>query len=131
MNIERFRQRIVDFQTAVFRLGEACDQEENSFIRDSVIQRFEFSYELCWKMLKMKLEAEGIDARSPRETVVEALSMGLISDGNAWTELHRMRNLTSHTYDEALAREVYDFVRDTGLSLLKSLSETTAAWLQD
>ena len=49
MPTERFIQRQTDFVKAVTRLEEACAQEENSFIRDSVIQRFEFSWEMAWK----------------------------------------------------------------------------------
>ena len=51
MNTERFSQRRTDFQKAVTRLEEACAQPESSFLRDSVIQRFEFSWELAWSGL--------------------------------------------------------------------------------
>lgn len=131
MGIERLQQRITDFQSAVFRLEEACRQEETSFIRDSVIQRFEFCYDLSWKMLKLRLEAEGIEAHTPRATLQEALTAKFINDGSAWTELQKMRKQTSYTYDEALAKRVYKFVRDTGLELLKTLSEQSMAWPSD
>ena len=52
---ERFQQRKADFQKAVSLLEEACAQPENSFLRDSIIQRFEFCWELAWKMLKLRL----------------------------------------------------------------------------
>lgn len=129
MDRQRLKQRISDFQQAVFRLEQACQQEENEFIRDSVIQRFEFCYELAWKMLKLKLEDEGIEARTPKETSQAAVAAGLIADGNLWTELQRMRNQTSHTYDEKLAREVYAFVCKTGLDLFKALLKESGSWL--
>lgn len=130
MNGERFQQRIEGFQKAVERLEEACMQKKNEFIRDSVIQRFEFCYELAWKMLKLKLLQEDIDTRSPKATLQAALEVGLIEDGNGWTELHRMRNLTTHTYDESLAEEVYAFVCQSGLSLLKQLVDRAETWKQ-
>lgn len=129
MNQARLRQRIDDFRQAVFRLKEACEQPENAFIRDSVIQRFEFSYELGWKMLKLKLQEQGIEAQGPKSVLEQALAIGLIEDGNLWSELHHMRNLTSHTYDEALARKVYEFIRQEGLDLLQALSEETQQWM--
>ncbi len=125
---ERLRQRVEAFRRAVRRLEDACRQEKNEFIRDSVIQRFEFCYELAWKMLKLKLEEEDIDVRSPKQVLQVALELGLIEDGNAWTELHRMRNLTSHTYDEALAEEVYAFVCQTGLPLFQRLADKARSW---
>ena len=131
MGNERLKQRIADFQKAVYRLKEACEQEENEFIRDSVIQRFEFSFELGWKMLKLKLEAEEIEARSPKETLFKSLELGLIDNGNDWTEMHRIRNLTSHTYDETLARNVYQFVASKGLELLETLSKASGQWLEE
>lgn len=128
MNQERLRQRSEDYQKAVRRLQDAFRQEKNEFIRDSVIQRFEFCYELVWKTLKLKLEQEDIDACSPKETLRAALELGLIEDGNAWTKLHRKRYVTSQTYDEALAEEVYTFVCQTGLPLLQQLAHQTETW---
>ena len=81
MDQQRLRRRIRDFQQAVFRLEQACLQEENEFIRDSVIQRFEFCYELAWKMLKLKLEDEGFEVNTPKGTIRAAVSSVLIPDG--------------------------------------------------
>lgn len=128
LNKSRFEERIEDFQRATIRLHEACEQTENSFIRDSVIQRFEFCWELAWKVLRFKLLEVGIEASNPRSVFQEALVAGLIRDGNRWTEAQRMRNLTSHTYDEALAKQVYKFIVDEGLPLFVELAETTKGW---
>jgi nucleotidyltransferase substrate binding protein (TIGR01987 family) len=125
---ERLKQRIEQFQRAVDRLRDACRQPENEFIRDSVIQRFEFSYELAWKMLKLKLEQEGIEAATPRAVIREAVAAHLLDDGNRWSEMLQKRNLTSHTYDDRLAREVYAFVCNTALPLFQALREESTAW---
>ncbi len=128
MNIERYYERKQEFTTAVRRLEEACAQPFSSFIRDSVIQRFEFCWELAWKVLRLKLEVEGILVNTPRETWQQALQMGLIQDGNAWSEAQKKRNLTSHTYDEKLADEVYGYVLQQGLPLFQQLATQVAAW---
>ena len=125
---ERFQQRRADFQKAVTRLEEACAQPESSFLRDSVIQRFEFSWELAWKMLKLRLAFLGVEALSPRDVFRQSLQAGLIQDGNVWTEAQLHRNLTSHTYDEALAITVYGFVRGQGAGLLRGLADAAGSW---
>ena len=128
MDTERLKQRAADFLKATTRLEEACAQPFSSFIRDSVIQRFEFCWELAWKALKLRLEQLGVEALNPRDAFREALSAGLIHDGNAWTEVQRKRNLTSHTYDETLADEVYAFILQEGLRRFQELAEEVGRW---
>jgi nucleotidyltransferase substrate binding protein (TIGR01987 family) len=129
MTQERFDQRRADFVKAVSRLEEACAQAESSFIRDSVIQRFEFSWELAWKMLKLRLAYLGIEALNPREVIRQSLQAGLIEDGNAWSEAQRQRNLTSHTYDESLSIAVFAFVKTQGVVLLRGLAAKAESWV--
>ncbi|MDD5295515.1 MAG: HI0074 family nucleotidyltransferase substrate-binding subunit [Rhodocyclaceae bacterium] len=131
MDSARLEQRKADLIQAVERLGEACAQPFSSFIRDSVIQRFEFSWELAWKALRLRLQQVGVEALNPRDVFREALAMGLIRDGNGWSEAQKMRNLTSHTYDEKLADEVYAYVTGVGLVLFRQLAESAAAWRDD
>ncbi len=125
---ERFQQRLADFQKAVSRLEEACTQPESSFLRDPVIQRFEFSWEIAWKLLKLQPAAVGIEALSPREVIRQSLQAGLIQDGNVWTDAKLHRNMTSHTYDEALSKTVYVFVKGQGLHPLRRLASAAAGW---
>jgi nucleotidyltransferase substrate binding protein (TIGR01987 family) len=77
-----------------------------------VIERFEFTYELSWKLLKVYLSYSGIaDVRTPREAFKEAFSVGLLNEGDVWIDMLEDRNLTSHTYDEAEARAIYRKVK--------------------
>ncbi len=128
MDKERLNERISDFLKALEQLEKASSLPKDEFIRDSVIQRFEFTHELAWKMLKLKLEAEGLTARTPRETVQESLQAGFIEDGNLWSDMQKMRNLTSHTYREILADEVYKFVANEGLQLFRKLAGKCQTW---
>ncbi len=128
MDMERLKERITDYLKALAQLEKAVAVPKDEFIRDSVIQRFEFTHELSWKMMKLKLEAEGLPVRTPRETVQEALQAGLIEDGNLWTDMQKIRNLTSHTYHEQLADDVYAFIVDQGLSLFQQLAERCRTW---
>ena len=126
---ERLGERVADYLSAFSQLEKALAQPYNEFIRDSVIQRFEFTYELSWKMLKLKLQGEGIEAKTPKQVFQEALQAGFIQDGNAWSSMQLQRNLTTHTYDEKLAVSVYDFIAAQGQFLFKSLAIMTTAWV--
>ena len=95
------------FVTAVGRLKEALHAEEGPLTKDAAIQRFEFSFELAWKALQKELRKRGIDRASPREVLRAAWSEGLLTDEGAWIAMLEDRNLTSHTYDEALAKAVF------------------------
>lgn len=112
------------FEKALFQLEKALAEPESEFVRDAVIQRFEFTYELAWKALKAYLATMDMTVLSPKETLKVAYQQGLLDDVDAWGELHQKRNLTSHTYDEALAESVYDYLKITGVSLFKKLQLT-------
>jgi len=128
MDIERLYERIADFVKGVHQLERAVAQPFDEFTRDATIQRFEFCYELAWKMLKLRLEQEGVSALTPRQALREALQAALIDDGNVWSEIQRYRNLTSHTYDERLANQVYVFVVDKALVRFQTLAREAEAW---
>lgn len=128
MDTQRLNERISEFKRACSQLAKACAQPKDEFIRDSVIQRFEFCHELSWKMLKLKLAYESITANTPREVFQEALQANLIKDGNAWTDMQKMRNLTSHTYDESLAETVYQYIVEYGLKTLDGLAAQCTQW---
>lgn len=128
MDVERLSERINDYQKAVLQLEKAVLHPKDEFIRDSVIQRFEFTHELSWKMLRLRLELEGILVKTPRETMQEALQAGFIADGNLWSDMQKMRNLTSHTYREQLAEDVYAFIVTLALPLFQQLAEKSRIW---
>lgn len=81
-------------------------------IRDGLIQRFEFTYDLSHRSLRRAIEAasanpEEIDQMTFPSLIRTAFEQGLIAgDWNDWQEFRKMRNITSHTYDEAKALEV-------------------------
>ncbi|WP_162604590.1 HI0074 family nucleotidyltransferase substrate-binding subunit [Geomonas edaphica] len=128
MDSERLEERVSDYLKALSQLEKAGSQPKDEFLRDSVIQRFEFTHELAWKMLKLRLEKEDVFARTPRETLQASLEAGFIEDGNAWSDLQKMRNMTSHTYNEELAEEVYSFVVAQGITLFRQLAQKAVTW---
>jgi nucleotidyltransferase substrate binding protein (TIGR01987 family) len=75
--------------------------------RDAAIQRFEFTFELAWKALKDFYFDKGVDLNSPKDVFRHAFASGDIQDEKIWLQMLKDRNLTSHTYNESLACEVF------------------------
>jgi nucleotidyltransferase substrate binding protein (TIGR01987 family) len=80
---------------------------EDRAIIDAAIQRFEFSFELGWKAIQACLKYEGREGKTPREVLQEAFRIGGIANEQAWLAMLSDRNLTSHTYNEALADAIF------------------------
>ena len=74
---------------------------------DATIQRFEFTIELFWNLLKAILEDKGVEAQYPKDVLRESFRGNLIDDEKIWIKMLKDRNSTSHTYDEELADEIY------------------------
>ncbi len=81
-------------------------------IQAGVILRFGMTYELSWKFMKRWIQeqvgATQVDGVTRRGLFRQAAENHLIEDVNAWMDHHAARNLTSHTYDEATAQEVFE-----------------------
>lgn len=90
------------------RLVDALAQPKNEYLRDAVIQRFEFTFELAWKTLKRYFRTnDNLDLEHLKDIFREAGSQGLIDSVEDWFSYLEARNQTSHTYDEEAAEETY------------------------
>lgn len=109
MNQKRSGELQGDFLAAFQRLTEAVEEKTitGSLLYDATIKRFEFTFELGWKLLKTKLAFMGIEVNSPREAIKEAYKAKLIHEGDAWIKMLEDRNRTSHAYDEAKSKAIY------------------------
>jgi nucleotidyltransferase substrate binding protein (TIGR01987 family) len=84
------------FANALRRLEEAVAAPPSPLRPDAVLQRFEFTFELCWKALRIHLsEHEGIEVSSPKGTLKEGFRMGLIepTEEQPFTQMLEDRNL--------------------------------------
>jgi nucleotidyltransferase substrate binding protein (TIGR01987 family) len=108
--VEELKERLHSCQRALATLDEAVNMPFSVIVRDASIQRFEYSFESLWKLLKTYLaQHEGIICNSPKRCFREALQVGLLSVEETETCLVMAddRNLTSHTYIEAVAEAIY------------------------
>lgn len=123
--MDRFNQKREDFYNALDRLDEALKEEPIDIIIDGVLHRFEFTFELAWKVIKSYLEYLGVAEKtgSPRETIQNGFKQGLIADGEGWIEMMISRNSLSHLYDEEESRLIYDKINKKYIKLLIELKE--------
>lgn len=123
MNKERLYERLNDYKRASARLDESTKIKiDSDIVYDGVIQRFEFTFELSWKLIKMFLEYTGItEVKSPRAAIREAFTYGLIEDGEQWIDMMVDRSKTSHLYDEEEAKLMYEKIKSQYNQLLSNL----------
>jgi len=118
----RYKQRFENFETSFLLLQQALDITEPSIVEKAgVIQFFEITFELSWKLMKDYLSYIGYEVKSPREAIKTSFSIELIVDGTAWLDALSDRNLTVHTYDEAQADEIHMRIENLYFKLLEEL----------
>ncbi len=99
--------RSEEFVCALARLEESLAEPTTDFMRDSVIQRFEFTTDLAWKTLQETLEHDfGIRPNSPKTAIRLAYENNLITEAEVWLAMIDDRNLASHSYNQELANEI-------------------------
>lgn len=106
----RWEQKLESYTKALTRLAQIVNESKkrnlNDFELDSVIQRFEFTHEVAWKLMKSYAEFQGEDLiAGSRDACRWAFENHLIEDGQVWMNMIRSRNETSHDYDDAIATE--------------------------
>jgi nucleotidyltransferase substrate binding protein (TIGR01987 family) len=108
--VEQLRERLGTAKRALDSMAEALAMPFTVIVRDASIQRFEYTFESVWKVLKEYLDAlEGVVCNSPKQCFREALKAGLLTveETELCLAMTDDRNLTSHTYIEAVAASIY------------------------
>ena len=113
----RWKQRFQNFENAFISFKEAVEEQGNTtneLIKAGIIQRFEFTHELSWKVMKDFLIFEGIqNIIGSRSAVREALNKDLIKNGEIWMDMIETRNITVDAYDEEiLNKEFFKIVNE-------------------
>lgn len=114
----RWKQRFEHFVNAFKQLRNAkkitSEREFTELELQGVIQAFEVSQELSWKVMKDFLEEQGkTDLFGSKNAVREAFNVGLISDGDIWLDMIKCRNVTSHIYDENEVKVILETILNT------------------
>ena len=105
-----YRKVLMKFNQAVELLSKHIEREEtvDELLQEGLIQRFEYTHELAWKVMTDYAEYQGYtDVRGSRDAIRKALEMNLIDD-KRWMDTIEDRNLTVHNYDNEIASEIYN-----------------------
>ncbi len=131
----RWIQRLNNYRKALNRLTQAVrivagqmgsEEEIDDLLKEGLIQRFEYTHELAWKVMKDYAEYQGYtDIRGSRDAIRKAFEMGLITD-KRWMESIEDRNMTSHNYDDETAEEIYEAIVNTYHPLFMAFEEKMA-----
>ena len=108
----RLEQRFTNYKRALQKLSEAVAYIQSNasvhedkivldeILKEGLIQRFEYTHELAWNVMKEYAKYQGFTQISgSRDTIKEAFKMQLIEDDRLWLEMVVSRNKTSHTYN--------------------------------
>ena len=107
----RWKQRFANYTKALGTLRQAValsgQRELSALEQQGLIQSFEFTHELAWKVMKDFLEFQGYpNIIGSRDAIREAFKNGLLNDGQVWIDMIDARNESSHTYDLARAEKI-------------------------
>lgn len=106
--IERIIKKV---EQSLGTLTEALGEPLTDIVRDAIIQRFEYVFELSWKTIQTAAQYMGTPINSPRESVKTAFKFSWVKNADLWLEAMEARNKTSHTYNIKLANEVYEVAK--------------------
>jgi nucleotidyltransferase substrate binding protein (TIGR01987 family) len=125
---QRFNNYCKALQTLVSAVELSRARELSDLEAQGLIQSFEFTHELAWNVLKDFLEDKGIVGLiGSKDATRTAFTNGLIEDGDAWMEMIKDRNRTTHTYDVGVAQSVVENILDRYFPAFEALARTLAA----
>ena len=109
ISLEALEQALAQLEKGIDQAGLNPADE---LMRDGVIQRFEYTMDICWKTIQryLKTVAEVQDSaiRSKKDLFREAARLALIQNAEAWIGHYEARNTTSHSYNARMAQQVFD-----------------------
>jgi nucleotidyltransferase substrate binding protein (TIGR01987 family) len=118
----RWIQRFNNYRRALEKFNQAVDiisnklewgEEIDDLLEEGLIQRFEYTHELAWKVMKDYAQYQGYtNIQGSRDAFRKAFEMGII-ENEAWMESINDRNLTSHNYDDETVTEILKAIIDT------------------
>lgn len=125
-NVQELRwvMRLNNYEKALESLTAAVELSKTRPLSDlekqGLIQAFEFTHELAWNVMKDYFNYQGTqDITGSRDATREAYSKGLVQNGEGWMAMIQSRNKTSHTYNQAVANEIVDAIKDSYFNLFR------------
>lgn len=110
--ITKLQAQHSDLTQALKKLTEALAQPETEYTRDSAIQRFEFTFEMSWRVMHSIVKITKPKIIGIKAIIREAADLDLIDNPESWLKFLESRNLTVHTYKQELAKKIYDEIKN-------------------
>ena len=125
----RWIQRLEHFRKALSQLAKFIEKGDlNELEVQGLIQAFEYTYELAWNTIKDYFENQGeTEIFGSRDAFRLAFRRGLVRNGHVWMEMIKSRTLTSHTYNEDIAREIANAITMKYFHEFRALEEKLTA----
>ena len=108
-------------KNAFDKLKDGIAAAEDELEKDGVIQRFEFTFELIWKTLKIFLRNSGIEAKTPKESLQEAFKIGWIKEEKDFLDMLEDRNKTTHIYNKETAEEIFERIKNNYIQAMEEV----------
>ncbi len=118
---EELEYALIKLENAFIKLKEGANKAKDELEEDGVIQRFEFTFELFWKTLKIFLQDKGVKAGTPRDVFKEAFRVEWLDDEEAFLNMLEDRNKTSHIYDKQTSREIFARIKNEYVSAVETV----------
>jgi nucleotidyltransferase substrate binding protein (TIGR01987 family) len=124
----RWIQRYSNFKKAFSNLNEAVElaneRELTKLEKQGLIQSFEYTYELAWNTIRDFYRSKGeVDIQGSRDAVRLAFERGLIEDGQVFMNMIKSRQLSSYTYNEETADDIYQDIVNQYFYAFQELAE--------
>lgn len=118
---EELEYSLNKFKNAFIKLEKGISEASTELGRDGVIQRFEFTFELLWKTLRLFLREQGIEAKTPKDCLKESFRIGWLKDEGIFAGMLEDRNNTSRVYSEAKAAGIFERIKDGHAGAIKRI----------
>lgn len=118
----RWKQRFVNFENAfkVFKIAVEDYQNPSDLEKEGTVQRFKFTHELAWKVMKDFLLEKGLlGIIGSKDATRLAFQNELLDDGQAWMDMIDSRTKTVHTYHGNILNVEYRNIKDIYFPLIE------------
>lgn len=121
-----FERALMQLQSAILEVEASAEENELTLKEEGMIQRFEYCFELGWKLMKdLAWEGASQQVKSPKGAIAWASGNGLVEDAEVWVDMVSSRNLTSHVYDFHEVQPVLIKIKGPYLQAFNGLLGTT------
>jgi len=124
------KELYTSLEKALIKFKEALDFPDTEPMRESTIQRFEYTFELAWKLMSSILKDQSLSTYGVKNIIRESAKLGIIQDVQRWFDFALARNLASHIYKEEIAIQVHETAKSDFAKYIENLLERTKNYLE-